>query len=348
MSYGFYLLKNKAFIFGNRPEVYEAERKLIQELSAANGFKVCKNIEYADSNANYDLFFAETEQGNLAIKLSLDLDYPLNKEFSILKENVNTLISPFPIDSGIKNRVNYSILGRLPFQNLDEAGRAEISSSESVVPNFMAVLSSFRLPQVTTTVSDYLKKFINFNIYKVPEVQVEWIANHAIVKKLIKEQIFYLQEIVNSKAEKLNLRKDQFCHGNLNSSNVLTDGINVAAINFENAYMGDFALEFALLKHEIFYDDYQDRILYSKFCEMSGEKYDASHYYHYQELASYLSLLQTLIDYLTEVYVLKCARQNRVMQNAIKIIKNYDSFTILPEFQQKLKPIADFFIESVK
>jgi hypothetical protein len=348
MRFGHHLLNNKAFVFGQHPETYESEKQIILELCTKNALTNCKNIHYVDSNANYDLFFADCSEGSVAVKLSLDLDYPLEKEFEILKTNLNRKISPFPIDCGKKNNVNYSILAQFPFQNLDEMGRAEIVSSDDSVPYFLANLSSFKTKQALPYAKDYINQYLNFDIYKIPEAQIEWIHNHKVVQALIKEQIFYLQKIVKEKLEKLPLKNDRFCHGNLTSSNILTDGINLFAINFENAYWGDDALQFALLKHEMFYDDYRDRILYEKYCGLVGDKYDASSYFQYQTFASYFSLLQTLIDYINEVYVLKCYRQNRVMQNVIKFLKNYDSFTVLPDYQQKLKPIADFFLESVK
>jgi hypothetical protein len=348
MSFGHHLLNNKAFVFGQQPEIYASEKQIILDLCVKNKLHNCRNMIYADSNENYDLFFAQCDEGEIAVKLSLDLKHPLEKESQILKENLHHKITPYPIDCGVKNNVSYSILGKLPFQNLDDMGRSEIVLSDDSIPYFLANLSSFKTRQALPRAKDYINNYLNYNIYKVPEVQVDWIHNHKVVQSLIKEQIFYLQKTVEEKLQSLNLQNNKFCHGNLSSSNILTDGINLFAINLENSYWGDEALQFALLKHEMFYDDYRDRILFEKYCNIIGSKYDASSYFQYQTFASYFSLLQTLIDYLNEVYVLKCYRQNRVMGSVIKFLKNYDSFTVLPDYQQKLKPIADFFLESVK
>ncbi|MFZ9878115.1 MAG: hypothetical protein ACO3EG_06115 [Chitinophagaceae bacterium] len=348
MGYGRDILNNKAFIFGYQPEVYQVEKNIISELCEKNKLTNCRGINFVDSNTNYDLFFAKCNEGDIVVKLSLDSNYPLDREFSILKENIDSNIVPYPIDCDKKNGINYSILGKLPFQNIENVGRAEVVSSDKSIPYFLSNLRLFTTKIELPRIQDYFNHYLNFNIYKIPEAQITWIENHKAVRALVKEQIYYLQRIIKQKISELNLRDDQFCHGNLNTSNILTDGINLFAINFEQAYLGDEKLQFAMLKHELFYDDYRDRQLFQKYCEIVGIEYDASEYFKYQSLASYLALLQTLINYLTEVYVLKCNRQNKVMQNALKFINNYDSFTILPDYQQKLKPIADFFLKSVK
>lgn len=348
MAQEFNFVKNKAFIFGNHPETFASEKQLIKDICTLNGLLDCREIAHVDSHINYDLFFAKIRDGEIAVKLTLDKEHSLNKEFSILEKNINRLICPYPIACGSLNKVHYSLLGKLPFENLDENGRGQICQSEHAIPNFMANLSTFQAPKDLPNIFSYLKDFLDFDIYRIPEVQVEWIENHVKVKELIKEQVFYLQQKIKDSINKINFNQTDFCHGNLISRNILCNDEFLCAINFESAYWGDLCLEFALLKHEMFYDLYQDRVLYSKFCELSGKSFDAERYFVYQEFSAYLSLLKTLINYLTEVYVLKCHRENLVTQNIIKFIKNYNSFTILPDFQQKLKPIADFFIESVK
>lgn len=349
MASEFNFIKNKAYIFGNKPQTFQSEIKIIQDICRQNDLNGCKNIRHIDSHINYDLFFAEINDGPIAIKLSLDLKHPLKKEFSILKKNIESHISPYPLACGVHNNVSYSILGRFQFENLNENGRAEICNSHDAVPIFIAKLSSFDYEDGDLDTFDtYIDKLLNFDIYQVPEVEISWIENHKKVKSLIRDQVSFLQSKIKDKLNTLTLSETHFCHGNLTASNILAHQNFLLAINFEDAYFGDAILEFALIKYETFYEAHQDRILYSKFCELMNRDYNVDEYFEYQELAAYISILKTLINYLTEVYVLKCNRENLVTQDIIKFIKNYNSFTVLPDFQQKLKPIADFFLESVK
>jgi hypothetical protein len=63
--------------------------------------------------------------------------------------------------------------------------------------------------------------------------------------------------------------------------------------------------------------------------------------------AGYFNLLKIMVEYLKQVYILKAYKKNKVLNCAIKFSKNYDAFYQLPGFDKKLKPIAEFFVESV-
>ena len=103
----------------------------------------------------------------------------------------------------------------------------------------------------------------------------------------------------------------------------------------------------ALLKFELFYDFNFENYLFSDFEARTKKQINPVKLKDYKTFASYFSLLKIMVDYLIEVYILRCNRENKILDCAIKFSKNYDSFYQLPNFDKKLKPIAEFFVESV-
>jgi hypothetical protein len=195
--------------------------------------------------------------------------------------------------------------------------------------------------------SDYLDEYLNFDIFKVPDAETNWIKNHSKLRKILSEEILYIQNLLKNKKQIVNLEASDLCHGNLNQSTMLVLGDYIHAINWENSYKGDSLLDILSLRYELFFsEEFEDKML-KKYCEFSGRKIDESYLRRMKTFAGYFNLLKIMIDYLKEVYILKAYKKNKILNCGIKFSKNYDFFYQLPSFDKKLKPIAEFFVESV-
>jgi hypothetical protein len=344
------LFKEKAYVFSSEPKVYDSEKDLINKIFSDNGLPNPKKIQFLDANINNDLFLVENSVGKFCVKLSLDNQNKfLNKEFEVLLSNFDKKIMMYPLMCGnIKDyeNVEYSITGYAPIPNIGDAGIANSLNNESL-PMFFENLNSFRMVKNLPSQQDYLDKYLSFDLLKVPDFNPAWIEKHGEIKKLVSDQVLFLQSLLKNNQSVINGPEKKICHGNLNKSTILVFGEYLHAINWENAYVGNILFEMALLRFELFYDSKFENYLFSSFESKTNTQINQAKLKDYKTFASYFSLLKIMVDYLTEVYMLRCNRENKILDCAIKFSKNYDTFYQLPDFDKKLKPIAEFFVESV-
>lgn len=345
-----HLFKEKAYVFSSEPKVYDSEKTLINKIFSDIGLPKPKNIQFLDANINNDLFMVENSIGKFCIKLSLDEQNKfLHKEFEILLKNFDKKIMMYPLMCGqIKGyeNVEYSITGYAPIPNIGDAGIANSLNDESF-PMFFENLNSFRAVKNLPSQQEYLNKYLNFDLLKVPDFDASWIEKHSEIKKLISEQVIFLQNFLKNHISIIDSPEKKVCHGNLNKSTILVFGEYLHAINWENAYLGNILFEMALLRFELFYDLNYENYLFSNFESRTKTHINPVKLRDYKTFASYFSLLKIMVDYLMEVYMLRCNRENKILDCAMKFSKNYDTFYQLPDFDKKLKPIAEFFVESV-
>lgn len=342
------LFQEKVYVFSRQQEVYENEKVLIEKLCDEKELGRVIKIDFIDANTNNDVFLVKTTVGEVCIKLSLDAGSSnLKKEFDILRKNIHKKVSAYPIAYGIDNSVEYSITGFLPMPNIASAGIASIVEQDYAVPFFLKQLSEFETIEELPSVSDYLDGYLNFDIFKVPDAEINWLKNHSKLRKLLSEEILYIQNILKNKKSLIDSSAGQVCHGNLNQSTMLILSDYVHAINWENAYKGDLLLDILSLRYEFFFSEAFEDQMIQKYVEFSKQKIDEGYLRKMKNFAGYFNLLKIMVEYLKEVYVLKAYKKNKVLNCAIKFSKNYDTFYQLPSFDKKLKPIAEFFVESV-
>jgi hypothetical protein len=342
------LFKEKVYIFSRQQEVYENEKVLIEKLFTEKELGNIVNIDFIDANINNDAFLVKTQSGEFCVKLSLDAGSSnLKKEFDILEKNIHKRISAYPIAYGVDNSIEYSIVGFLPMPNVASAGVASIINKDYAVPFFLKQLSEFEVPNDLPSYSDYLDEYLNFDIFRVPDAEIDWLKNHSKLRKLISEEILYIQNILKNKKHLIDSGANQLCHGNLNQSTMLILSDYVHAINWENAYKGDLLLDILSLRYEFFFSENLEDQMIQKYLDFSKKKIEDGYLKKMKNFAGYFNLLKIMAEYLKEVYVLKAYKKNKVLNCAIKFSKNYDAFYQLPSFDKKLKPIAEFFVESV-
>lgn len=345
------LFKDKVYLFSSLREVYPSEINLIKSIFEREGLKEPSKIDFLSANLNNDLFLVQNDLGKFCVKISLDRKGSgLEKEFLILKNNWKRKISAFPLAYGVTkdfSPVEYSIVGYIPAPNLFDFSLQPIIESEDAIPYFFANLSCFSTDSVQSSILDYLESYLSFDILKVPEVDPEWIKNHQSIKNIVKNQILLLQDILREKIKNISFSQSNFCHGDLNFSNILAFGNHLHAINYENSFKGDWVFELLCLKYNLFFPNSLEKEYIDKTENLLKTNLNGHNLNQLKEFACYFNLLKLMVEYLTEVYILKCSRQNKILQCGIKLSKNYDHFYQLPDFDKKLKPIAEFFVESV-
>ena len=343
------LFKNKVYLLAQPKKVFDLEKGIIAEIFEEQNLGMIRSIDFVDANEGNDLFLVSAGNDEFYVKLSFKDSSKLKKEFELLQKNVRLKTATFPIAHGQLQKFNleYEVLAKIPFPNLFDYGWAALHSSLEAVPYFAANFHDFQTVENLPNSDEYLKFYLDFDILKVPDFQVDWIENHQRIKNIVKEQVLELQKIIKNILKETSLKNEVICHGDLRASNVLVGTDGLKAINLEKSYFGDRCFDFACMKYVFYYSVQQDIKLWQKYCELTSTEFRVSEYRKYQDLAGYFALLKIMVNYLTEVYVLKGCKQNRVLQCAIDLSKNFNAFVNLPEFNSKLKPIAEFFVESV-
>lgn len=343
------LFKNKIYLLAQQKQVFDLEKGIISEIFSEHNLGSVNSLDFIDANENNDLFLVTTNSDQFYVKLSFELNSGLKKEFELLQKNIGFKLTTFPIAHGNLKKFNleYEVLAKIPYPNLYDFGWSALHSSLESVPYFAANLHDLYPVEQLAKSKDYLNFYLDFDIFKVPDFQVDWIENHRRIKNIVKEQIIELQKIIKNLLKNFELKEEVVCHGDLKPSNILIGQDGLKIINLEKSYLGDRCFDFACMKYVFYYSIQQDIKLWQKYCELTSVEFRVSDYRRYQDLAGYFMLLKIMVNYLTEVYVLKGCKQNRVLQCAIDLSKNFNAFVNLPEFNSKLKPIAEFFVESV-
>lgn len=342
------LFKNKIYLFGQKKHVLSIENVIIEEIFNTHNLAQIKNINFIDANVDNDLFLVDTVNYSVFVKLSFNKE-KLEKEFKLLEKNIELRSSTYPLAYGYLDQFNlsYEVLGKFPLPNLFDYGVSTLHQQLQVVTYFASNLHSFLNVEELTSINDYFNFYLNFNISTVPNFNVDWVENHQDIKYIVNNQIIELQKILKDRFATTPLKEEVVCHGDLRASNILVAEDGLKAINFENSYLGDRAFDFACMKYVFYYSIKQDLNLWKQYCELNNIEFSVAEYRKYQDLAAYFNLLKIMINYLIETYVLKGSKQNRILQCAVDLSKNFNAFANLPEFNTKLKPIAEFFVESV-
>ncbi len=345
------LFKEKIYIFNREKGVFETEREMADKIFSqfSNGIQ---NIEFVDANMHNDIFKVKSvDDEDYYLKLSLEDEPNFLKEHQILFQNFHKKVSPEPIVFGqLKDfgNINYSVITSIPTFNIKEYGIAEILNNKKTIPEYLSLLTSFSHEDVNLpTFNQYANHYLTFDVFKVPDISINSFESHENIKDVAKKQVVVLQKIIAEKLNNLNLNKNHFCHGNLNQSTILGATNCLFFINFENAYLGDFLFEVLNLKYELFYSNHVENDILKYMNNDLKLDLNFSQLRLYKELSCYWNLLKICVDYLEEVFVLKSQRQNKILNIAARLSKNYENFYQLPDFDKNFKPIAELFVESV-
>lgn len=344
------LFKEKVYITQESRSVFGIEKDIIDSISL-EVFNKNSKIEFIDANKNYDLFKI-TNDHEFYLKLSLtDPHQCLEKEFSVLNENSYFWHTPFPYKYGkLKNfgNVIYALYGAIPTQNIKNYGIADALNNIQSYAEMYESISNFSSINFKIPLFDqYLNHYLEFDIFKVPDINIDSLESSPYIKNIAKTQTVELQKILKEKLQKINFSQKHFCHGNLNQSTILPIGESMACINFDNCYWGDCLFEILNLKYNLFFSEKIENEIIKFFKEIDNEKLNLSQLREYRNFVCYWNLLKICVDYLEEVFILKSYRQAEILNIAFRFSKNYNNFYQLPNFDKNFKPIAELFVESV-
>lgn len=345
------LFRDKLYTISRSSEVFEIEKEIIEYIFELHDLK-CKSIKFIDANINNDLFqTADSDDQEYYIKLSLEENPKFLIEGRILAENALKKISPCPFASGTIKKfgnINYSLLSSIPTQNVKEYGLVTIVKNNELISNLFLDLSSFTTYDCQIqSIDDYLNYYLNFDISQITKINFNTPEADPKIKGLIQNQTHLLQKHLKEKLGKINFKKQNFCHGNLNQSTILPFDDSLCCINFENAYLGDALFEILNLRYQFYYNELVEVKIIENFQAKSKEKLNLKFINQYKEFVNYWNLYKICVDYLNEVFLLQSKRMNKILDLAFCLSKNYENFYGLPDFEKNFKPIAELFVESV-
>ena len=351
------LFIDKLYAFNKTRPIIPVEKEIIEKIfltSFGESPNFENKIKFVDANLHNDLFKIESENNNLYLKIALKTDSEnvlFKKEFSVLLENVFKNIAPVPSFYGeLKDfgNINYLALGTIHCDNISDYGVYDALKNKETFVYFLNKLSAFSSNDFELeSFNDHLDFYLNFDILKVPDLGYDSLEKNPIIKNLAKQQTILLQKILKDRLSKINFNQNDFCHGNLNKSTILYDGAYFKCINFENAYKGDFLFEILNLKYNLYFSESFENEIIKEFSSISKIKLNLIQLKQYKEFVCYWNLLKLCVNYLQEVFVLRCCRMDKILDLTYFFSQNYENFYQLPDFDKNFKPIAELFVESV-
>jgi hypothetical protein len=344
------LLKNRFYVYPAKEFVIEGESFNIVENILNDAKFTCdleNNIEFLDSNYDYDIFKFSISERNYILKYSLnDPNHLLKNEFNLISDIESNLVQKTFKNNTFKygDYISYSIYSfeeELPFK---ETGYSNLTTNYEM---FFNSFSSYnKKPISKLNIDDFIINFINnHKIENLTIHEIETIKN-ALDLDLINS---FLNGIKNEMKYYLSQVKDNnksLCHGNLTASNILEGDGYFKFINFINAFNSHEYYDVCDVFFNFKFPVSSEREYFSNFLKYKESKFELQEwelYKNYYNIIIRKKLIEYIFALIYEKYVLFFNRPIKIYSIVNDFSLSLDHFLKIPEFKQNYKYITDLF-----
>lgn len=351
------ILKNRLYVFSSDENIFDEDSlDLIQSIFKDSGFSIPEKnqIEFIDSNYNYDTYKIYFADQNVCLKISFDSNSDsLKKEFNFYKKNISNIHPKSLKYNSFKygDLLNYSITSYEELSSINKIGFSTLLENTNLFFDCMNDISSFNRPSkdINLVTESLLNRFdLNSNIPSHTLDMLKLKYNFNAIKNLIKNLKLELKNLSNS----LDNDKNVFCHGNLKPSNILFNDSTkeLKIINFENHFAGHRYFDLAHLSINFNLNSVYNKDLFKSFLHFNKINYSIKELEIYNKCYSFnlvKVLIELLISYFFENFVLGQARGSKLYQIISVYSHNEENFYKIPSFKENHKLISDIFAEGV-
>jgi hypothetical protein len=351
------ILNNRLYIFPSDENIFdENSLDLIQSIFRDAEFPIPQmdQIEFIDSNYNYDIYKIHFADQNVCLKISFDSSLDLlKKEFTFYEES-NSDIHPKPIKyNSFKygDLLNYSMTSYEIPLSVNKIAVSSLLENSKLIFDKINEISSFKISSNDiNSFSDSLFKYLDLN-GNIPQHTIDILKrkyNFNLIKNLIKNLKSELKSLSNS----FNSNENIFCHGNLKPSNILFDNHTkeIKIINFENCFIGSKYFDLASLSINMNLDPQSNKDFFKSylshnkiiFSPQELEKYNKCHNFYLRK-----TLVELLINYFFENFVLGQVRGSKIYEIISLYTHNVENFYKIPSFKENYQLISSIFSEAV-
>jgi hypothetical protein len=348
MNYGS-IIDNRLYIFQHGELSTPENDELIAEIFKHENLDQPNKIELIDSFVDYDLFTIQCNGKSYILKYSLDeFNTCLQYEFDIIKNlNIKNVLKPIIYNKfKFGEEINYSIY-------LD-------AKSPSV--------KNFGLSCITSNIDLLFDSYFNLQKSIKPkrkheELILEFIKNHSfdffsenLIKSIslrydvdkIKKIIETLHSDIFQICQSDILNKDEFCHGDFNQSNILYCFNHFKFINFDNSFTGNSYCDLANLVIYCGFDKNVEEFLFSYFLKKKNSNEFEKEWLDYRkcyDLTLRKVLLETLFNFLKEIYLFESKRSSKFLDIINYISRNEKNILKIPVVNENFEFLYNLFLQ---
>ena len=332
----------KSITNADRPYLFSLNQTDTEnELLAANllkkiGFSSVEDVNFLDSQMDFDCFKATVDGQPRYFKYSFDGDGSFfAHEYSILKQ-----LAPFaPVaykhgKTKYGEHLQYIVTS---FESADTVTEFGISSLIESSDSFLYSFDKLQGVKVDRTFTHYINDlFSRCDIEQLPEHSLAAIADHSNINSLrsilqiLKNEIEYLSRQSFCKTS-------DFCHGKLNTDNILIRNNLFKFQHLQNGYMGnqlfdlcylfinmgiplEYQRQFAMDYKALFPDFNQEQFI---------EEYNSCF-----NLMIRLFVYETIFNYLCEIYLYESSRPAKILHMVSVFLRNEEALAMIPSLSQ--------------
>jgi hypothetical protein len=344
------LLKNRFYIYPAKEFIIEGESLNIVENILKDAKFTCdleNNIEFLDSNYDYDIFKFSISERNFILKYSLsDSNNLLRNEFNLLSDIESDLVQHTYKNNTFKygDYISYSIYSFEEEPSFKESGYSDFINNYNT---FFECFSTYnKKPISKLNIDDYIIYFLNsYKIENLTIHEIETIKNaldldliNSFLNSIKNEMKYYLSQVKNN--------NKSLCHGNLTASNILNGGEYFKFINFTQSFNCHEYYDVCDVFFNFKFPVSSEREYFSNFLKYKESKFELQEwelYKNYYNLIIRKKLIEYLFALIYEKYVLFFSRPVRIYSIVNDFSLSLDHFLKIPEFKQNYKYIADLF-----
>ena len=326
---------DRPYLFSLTPRDSENEL-LVKNLLKKIGFSSVEDVRFLDSQIDLDCLKMVIDGQLRYFKYSFDVESSFfAHEFDILKQ-----LAPFAPVAYKHGKIKYGEPLQYIITSCEVADTVSEFGVSSILEDSDSFLYSFdklRGVSVDRTFSHYISDlFTRCDIDQFPEHSLAAIADHSNMSNLrsilqiLKNEIEYLSRQSFCKTS-------EFCHGKLNTDNILIKNNLFKFQHLQNGYMGNqlFDLCYLFINMGIpleyqrqFAMDYK-----SIFPDFNQEQFTVE-YNSCFNLMLRVFVYETIFNYLCEVYLYESSRPAKILQMVSVFLRNEDALAMIPSLNQ--------------
>jgi thiamine kinase-like enzyme len=344
------VVKNTAFMF-ERVESKGEDFEIIDEIIRHCELGESSSIKFIASNYNYDVYKAVINGYSYCIKYSLDVGYKgFEHEHDTLSSG-KLAMQPQAFAHGIVkfgDEISYSVTSFENAETIYEGGRATVIENLETFMKCYFSLHNNNLPR--TTLKTYLSNvFSECSVESLSEDIIELFQkdeSFSTIKSIIEEiktdlSSYYKIGVVDKK---------QFCHGNINSENILFRNDIFKFVNFTQSFCGNSYFDFAAIVIEFNLNETLEKEFFLEFIKNQNLEYSKVLWGEYKNCFNILirvKMLKLLFDLIQETYEFEGSRPSKIFNIVNLFALNSESFTKIPAIQKHYSFIHDIIFKSL-
>jgi len=330
---------NLESIYKSRPFLFEAQQddvgggeEIVAHLIQNSEIKEFDSIEFLSSNYEYDSYLVIKDNIGYCVKYSFDPNNTsLKNEAQALQQL--SLAHPKMFDcQKIKfgDVLHYSITSFEFAENVKDFGLA------SLIENWDAFFGSYARVKDKNAGSSFFEYLNSFyattELNNFPEDALAAVKDYYDFDAL-KDLLASVKYEINHLSKPSLVKKDEFCHGRLQPSNILTRNGMFKMIDFVDCYAGNHFLDLARLSIYLGLDANKEKEMLSSFLKLRSESLTKENWQEYRscyDIMIRLVFIELIVSYLKEVYIYSSFRPAKILSIIEVFSKNNTSFFRLP------------------